>query len=156
MLKRLRAIVGAALIAGSALFVFAAPAMAGTQGTACPITDSNKVLMYENTSTDHSDGDDRLWQCGNNSTYDDNSHTLSGMCKSAALLKTQDDWNDCISSAQVWLSGTMNLCVYTQDGYTGVNEQRIAGPQAGTRINFQLGLADYVSSHRFVEDGTSC
>jgi hypothetical protein len=136
----------AALMVASTGFV-----AAGTQGSDC-LTDNDKVLLYENGIGDTSDGDDRLWRCGNTSNLDAIAHTLPGDCKGFFLSSTT--WNDCVSSYRVWVPAGWHLTFYSHANY-GTWFHCLIGPLRGVRFNVPNGWNDTLSSFKWIL-GSAC
>jgi hypothetical protein len=123
---------------------------AGTQGS-CSVSDTTKVRLYENRINDTSDGNDQLWLCGNDSNLTQ-THTLSGGCQSQAIIKPFDDWNDCVSSAFVYVPASTILCFYENANYSGYAQK--VTPRS-ERIDLIAGIHDKVSSLRFISGNPS-
>lgn len=109
-----------AVLAALAMLLTFAPAVeAGTQGS-CPPSDHDYVILYENITTDHGDGDDRVFICSSNSNLTNADHTLPGTCANGQF-QGGNDWNDCASSVWVVLSGnTSKFCIYKDLTYQHV------------------------------------
>ena len=126
---------------------------AGTQGSC---TNSARVLVWENASTDTGDGNDNLWICGvvGKSDMRNIAHTLAGNCQ--APFNFQDNWNDCISSYSVYLpSNLYRVCLYTDINYGG-DKAWVIGPATGQRYNFGSTFNDKVSSMKIGYLLSSC
>jgi hypothetical protein len=114
-------------------------ALAGTQGS-CPSSDTSKVRLWENTTTDSSDGNDSLWKCGNDNDLSNDTHTLPGDCKSN--LANQPNWNDCVSSVSVWVPSGWCVNFYRSAGYDNLMpNSTVQGPSTGVRFNLQYNDA---------------
>jgi hypothetical protein len=130
------------------------PAMAGTQGT-CQVGDNKKVLFYENTIGDTSDGNDTLWQCaGGQADMRNVIHTLSGNCKSG-VLKLNDNWDDCISSMLPYIPSGVYLCLYMNWSYNKANGY-YTYDHADSVKRVNIPINDGLSSWKFVTLPSVC
>ena len=128
--------------------------LAGQQGS-CTVQDNEKVLFYENSIGDTSDGDDTLYQCGTGYAALGNlEHTLAGRCKSANI-KIDDDWGDCISSIRAFIPSGRAFCGYNLPNYTGSPTIRINASSSGVRVSAGA-LNDGLDSWKFVNSATAC
>ncbi len=116
-------------------------ALAGTQGS-CPTNDTTKVLLWENSIGDPSDGDDRYWKCSSDPDLSNDDHTPPGNC--ASVLLGSSTWNDCVSSVSVWLPSGYCINFYLNANYEGNMRNTVQGPVSGTRFN--LPYNDALSS----------
>jgi hypothetical protein len=142
MKRKLAALASAIVL----LLTFAPAVSAGTQNSCSP-SDNFKVLLFENVSTSHVDGDDTMWWCSAQASDLGNAaHNLSGMCY-FKLPGLPDNWNDCIDSVSVWLpSSSYRMCFYGYANYGGPVELSIVGPKTGQRYDVSSVYRDSMSS----------
>ena len=124
-----------------------AVALGATQGS-CLASDTTKVLLWENSIGDLSDGNDNLWKCGSDSNLGDDPHNPSGNCHSPFFGSAT--WSDCVSSYTGWSdAGTPTICFYRDANYVGVIDSRLHdGAWFGTRND--LAVNDVLTSFRFI------
>jgi len=145
MLRRLRILTASTLLVLSGVFLGAvAPAAA-----ACSTT---SITLYE----DNSGGGDSITKCVNVPSLTAVPHTQSGIC--AAVLKFDDNWNDCVNSFRMTLSSTKCLALYIHANYSGTFSQTLhSGPQTNTLVNIQHPNSDALSSFKFFnKTGGTC
>jgi hypothetical protein len=80
-------------------------------------------------------------------------HTLPGTCSGVARLN--DDWNDCISSIQLFLGANYHLCVYVHNQWTFLTGDWV-GPFNGGIVSAPASfLNDTITSWHF-RYGSAC
>lgn len=148
MVRRLMALLSSMVLIGALVGASPAPVFAGTQGSCSP-SDTSKVRLWENASGDTQDGNDSLWLCGSDSDLSNNAHTLPGNCRDGLVGK--EEWNDCVSSATVYIQSGQRLCFYRAANYGTLlsGNGNIQGPVSGLRYNFSGFDNDSLSSFKF-------
>lgn len=120
--------------------------LAATQG-GCLSTDTTKVLVYEDANW----SGDALWLCDSNPDLGNVSHTLEGWCN-GRWWGIADNWNDCISSAKIWLPAGWCMAFHQHANYQtdgGGSYGVWVGPWSGVAVNLQGSTNDAVSSVLF-------
>ena len=151
---------GTILLALVFVLAFAPVASAQDQGScANPNTDYGgaSLRLWENLPTDTSDGNDTVYifcHVGANASFSNLanlSHTPPGGCHSVHYLHGAN-WNDCVSSATVWLASSLwRACFFIDSGFRRLSYY-VTGRQEGSR--WDIPPDDETSSVLIQNDGT--
>ena len=123
-------------------------------------TDTIKVILYENSDTDHSDGDDYLLDCANSEgDLGSIAHAPAGGCN--APLHLADNWSKCVSSVRPYMPSGYIFCLYSEKNFGGLDAFAFGSGWTGRRANLgedgqnDFFFSDALISYRFKTGASS-
>lgn len=124
---------------------------AATQGTACGWGDAEHVRVWENITSETTNGNDSLWLCASSypNLATDPDWSISGTCQRDGA--DTSSWNDCVSSITLVVPQNRRLCLYRDKNYENLLVS-FPGPWIGQRrdLTDYAGANDNLSSLKFV------